>query len=146
MFFVMVMSLIWAIVGLRIITNKIKKLKTPTESSMESIFHRHLCWQIDWNVRKHSRNFGKTYRICKNFSTKSLIEYSIKKINGDGISDSFQVFYYYYYFAGNFQFQSIFWWKMGSKSWFLGANILLTILLVYKIADKIKNIMSYFRR
>jgi hypothetical protein len=59
---------------------------------MELIFHRHLCWQFNWNVRKHSRIFGKTYKICKNFSTKSLMEYSVKKINGDGISDSFQFF------------------------------------------------------
>jgi len=28
--------------------------------------------------------------MCKNFSTKSLMKYSIKKINGDEISDSFQ--------------------------------------------------------
>jgi len=53
-------------------------------------------------------------------------------------------FLIFFYFVGNFQFESIFWWKMGSKSWFLGANILLTILSVYKIvkkiADKIKKI------
>ena len=63
---------------------------------MELIFHRHLCWQFNWNVRKHSRIFGKTYKICKNFSTKSLMEYSVKKINGDGISDSFQFFKIYF--------------------------------------------------
>jgi hypothetical protein len=46
-------------------------------------------------------------------------------------------FFNFFYFVGSFQFQSIFWWKIGSKIWFLGANILLTILLVYKIANKI---------
>jgi len=67
-----------------------KKLKTPMESLMESIFHWHLCRQFHWNVRTHSRTFIKIYRMCKNFSTKSLMKYSVKKINGDEISDSFQ--------------------------------------------------------
>jgi len=54
---------------LMIITKKNENLDGIAD---EMKFHWHLNWKFHWNVRIYFETFGKTYRICRNFSTKSL--------------------------------------------------------------------------
>jgi len=95
-----------AIIGLGIIT-KYFFLQSLMESLKEREFHRGFDRDFHWKFHASSRTFCKTYKIYSNVPTKSLMGYSIGKINGNEIVDGIKNLMRY--FSTTLFYQQFYW-------------------------------------